>query len=90
MKRLLKKLTALSLAVLMVFGLAACGNSGNGDQASSNPDSSTPGSSNSSSPDNTSSYADEIVIGITSEPQYLEPNAPGVGPSEINVTQQIY
>ncbi|MFA7107990.1 MAG: ABC transporter substrate-binding protein [Sphaerochaetaceae bacterium] len=36
------------------------------------------------------SYADEIIVGDLSEPKYLDPNAPGVGGSEINVCQQIY
>lgn len=35
-------------------------------------------------------YADTIVIGIVSEPTYLEPNAPAIGGTEIHVTDQIY
>lgn len=34
--------------------------------------------------------ADTIVIGITSEPAYLEPNAPAIGGTEIHVTDQIF
>ena len=35
-------------------------------------------------------YADTIIIGIVSEPTYLEPNAPALGGKEIHVTEQIY
>ena len=77
MKRIGKKLAALSLALVMIAGLAACGNQSDPDASGSG----TPGEV---------SYADQIVVGITQEPKYIEPNAPGVGPAEINVTQQIY
>lgn len=36
------------------------------------------------------SYADQIVVGITAEPKYIEPNAPGMGPAEVQVSQQIF
>ena len=34
--------------------------------------------------------ADTIVIGITSEPAYLEPNAPAIGGTEIHVIDQMF
>ena len=77
MKSIAKKAVALSLAAVMALGLVAC--SGNKE----------PQNSGSANPDDTS-YADQIVVGITQEPQFLEPNGPGAGPSEITITQQIY
>ena len=68
-----RKLTALSLAAVMGLGLAACsGGSGNGDATGTA--SPTPGTT--AEP---TSYADQIVVGITAEPKYIEPNAPGEG-----------
>ena len=77
MKRIAKKLAALSLAAVMALGLVACGQKTDPEPTGSG----TTGNV---------SYADQIVVGITQEPKYIEPNAPGVGPAEINVTQQIY
>ena len=79
-----RKLTALSLAAVMGLGLAACsGGSGNGDATGTA--SPTPGTT--AEP---TSYADQIVVGITAEPKYIEPNAPGMGPAEVQVSQQIF
>ena len=79
-----RKLTALSLAAVMGLGLAACsGGSGNGDATGTA--SPTPGTT--AEP---ASYADQIVVGITAEPKYIEPNAPGMGPAEVQVSQQIF
>ena len=84
MKANARKLAALSLAAALSLGLAACG--GGGD---------TP-SDSTASPDATGSagaetgYADQIVVGITAEPKYIEPNAPGMGPAEVQVSQQIF
>ena len=76
-----RKLTALSLAAVMGLGLAACsGGSGNGDATGTA--SPTPGTT--AEP---TSYADQIVVGITAEPKY---NAPGMGPAEVQVSQQIF
>ena len=30
------------------------------------------------------------MVGITAEPKYIEPNAPGMGPAEVQVSQQIF
>lgn len=66
------------------LGLAACsGGSGNGDATGTA--SPTPGTT--AEP---TSYADQIVVGITAEPKYIEPNAPGMGPAEVQVSQQIF
>ena len=82
--KIAKKLTALSLAAVMGLGLAACsGGSGNGDATGTA--SPTPGTT--AEP---TSYADQIVVGITAEPKYIEPNAPGMGPAEVQVSQQIF
>ena len=79
-----RKLTALSLAAVMGLGLAACsGGSGNGDATGTA--SPTPGTT--AEP---ASYADQIVVGTTAEPKYIEPNAPGMGPAEVQVSQQIF
>ena len=79
-----RKLTALSLAAVMGLGLAACsGGSGNGDATGTA--SPTPGTTT-----EPTSYADQIVVGITAEPKYIEPNAPGMGPAEVQVSQQIF
>ena len=60
-----RKLTALSLAAVMGLGLAACsGGSGNGDATGTA--SPTPGTT--AEP---TSYADQIVVGITAEPKYI-------------------
>lgn len=78
MKSTVKKLAALSMAAVLALGLVACG--GGKDPETSN----TPAGGEEVS------YADQIVVGITAEPAYLEPNCPGAGPSEITITQQIY
>ncbi len=76
MRSIARKLAALALALVMVLGLVACTN-------------------NSKEPEDTNEpvggeFADQIVLGITSEPMQLEPNGPGCGPAEIQITQQIY
>lgn len=83
MNPIARKLTALSLAAVMGLGLAACG----GDQDTTNTG--DPSATGSASAEQTS-YADQIVAGVTQEPKYLEPNAPGMGPSEVQVSQQIF
>lgn len=70
---------ALCLAVSMTLTLTACGGTGKNQKAS---DSSQDGT--------TAGLADQIIVGTLSDPKYIDPNAPGVGPAEINVTQQIY
>lgn len=73
MNPIARKLTALSLAAVMGLGLAACGNDKGTD---STGDPNATGSANAEQ----TSYADQIVVGITAEPKYIEPNAPGMGP----------
>ena len=76
-----RKLTALSLAAVMGLGLAACsGGSGNGDATGTA--SPTPGTT--AEP---TSYADQIVVGITAEPKYIEPNATH---REVSVEEAIF
>ena len=83
MNPIARKLTALSLAAVMGLGLAACGNDKGTD---STGDPNATGSANAEQ----TSYADQIVVGITAEPKYIEPNAPGMGPAEVQVSQQIF
>ena len=82
MNSIVRKLTALSLAAVMGLGLAACGGGG-GDASTATP---APGAPTGAP----ASYADQIVVGITAEPKAIEPNAPGVGPAEVQVSQQIF
>lgn len=84
MNPIARKLTALSLAAVMGLGLAACGG-GNDDAGNT----STPDATG-SAPAGETTYADQIVVGVTQEPKYIEPNAPGMGPSEVQVSQQIF
>ena len=80
MKKNKLKLASLLLAAAMLLSLTACGGSGaaTSAQPSASPDAAAAGT------------ADQIVVGTLSDPTYIDPNAPGVGPNEINVTQQIY
>ena len=80
MKKKNLKLASLLLAVAMLLSLTACG--GSGAATSAQP--------TASSEAEATSYADQIIIGTLADPTYIDPNAPGVGPAEINVTQQIY
>ena len=82
MNSIVRKLTALSLAAVMGLGLTACGGGG-GDASTATP---APGAPTGAP----ASYADQIVVGITAEPKAIEPNAPGVGPAEVQVSQQIF
>lgn len=87
MKATAQKLIALSLAAAMALGLTACGggsSNGGGSSADSSPSASGEGGT---AP---TSYADEIVIGVTAEPKNIEPNGPGVGPAETHVSSQIF
>ena len=84
MKANAQKLAALSLAAALSLGLTACGG---GDTT---PGGGTAGPNATGSAGGETSYADQIVVGITAEPKYIEPNAPGMGPAEVQVSQQIF
>lgn len=83
MKANVRRVAALSLAAALSLGLAACGGGGNTPSSTATPDAT--GSANTEA-----GYASQIVVGITAEPKYIEPNAPGMGPAEVQVSQQIF
>jgi peptide/nickel transport system substrate-binding protein len=85
-KRKTCRLVSMALAGVLALSLAACG--GERNAATPAPTSAAPAVNG--TPAGTGGYASQIVIGTLSDPTYIDPNAPGVGPSEINVTQQIY
>lgn len=83
MKANVRRVAALSLAAALSLGLAACGGGGNTPSSTATPDAT--GSANTEA-----GYASQIVVGVTAEPKYIEPNAPGMGPAEVQVSQQIF
>ncbi len=63
---------------------------GNGGTSAAETGSETQSAEETQGGSESASYADTITIGVTAEPTFLEPNCQGAGPTEIQLTQQIY
>ena len=93
MKKMMSRYVAFVLAAIMVLSLVACGGNNAGTNNGGNTNNAGQTETDTTTPDTgkeEASYADQIVIGVTAEPMYIEPNAPGVGVTEIPITQQIF
>lgn len=90
MKKTIRKLLALTLALLMVAALAACGGGNNGDTTQTAPAGDNQTSSGETAPSESAGYADQIVICRTADCVALEPQAEGMSPTESTVMAQIW